>query len=110
MCLALELKTGNRIFRNIVVDGGTTHSNQVGALSRCDERTFISLFRRKRLLLLSLHMLFSASIFIGMFGTSLATIPRCAFAGDEGRMTPLANILNFNSTAHISAVISVKTI
>ena len=54
-------------------------------------------------------MLFSLGILVGMFGTTLATISRGAFAGGENRMTPLAGLGDFNRATHsIYVVISVN--
>ncbi len=54
-------------------------------------------------------MFLSLGILIGVFCTTLGTIPRCAFAGGENRMTPLAGLGDFNSATHsIYAVISVN--
>lgn len=54
-------------------------------------------------------MLLSLGVFVGVFGTTLGTVSRCAFAGDERVATPLAGFGNFNSATHlIYAFISVN--
>ncbi len=105
----LELETRDRIGREIVVYGSPAHSEQSGTLSRSYEWTFISRYWDIGFLLFTRYMLFSLGILVGMFGTTFGAIPRCAFAGGENRMTPLAGLGDFNSATHsIYAVISVN--
>lgn len=61
---------------------------------------FINILRLGGFRLFADYMFLPFGIFVGVFGTTLGTIPRCAFASDEFIATPLASFGDFNSATH----------